>query len=169
MYFRAGTLYSPYINMTWDHNVYNPSVIIINLGINDFFSFHNGPEEYALHPYGESAQDLEEHFISTYVAFVHQVHKVHPKVPIFITRPFNGLHEKSCHDAVLRLNRAGDNIVYWVDTLDWMLDFEKDFHDDHVHPSEIGNKKAALRFKNILCPFLSSQPSSCEPKLEPMF
>lgn len=115
----------------------------MNIGSSDWDSFQTHAETY-----NKTLWELGVGFEETYIAMIKAIRTLaYPKysaatmdssryvytaqnaaagIPIFIMRPFRGQLEQATHTVVDRLQKEGDQSVFWLDTSGW-LNTEVDF------------------------------------------
>ena len=123
---------------TWDFTTYQPSVVVINLGRND---------------YNHAVTDAT--FQSVYTTFLQNIRTKYPAAQILVLRTFRGDLATPTQAAVVARNTAGDSKVHYVDTTNWLTPVT-DFQPDGIHPTDCGQFKASVQLAPIVNPYLNN-------------
>ncbi|HEX7654110.1 MAG TPA: GDSL-type esterase/lipase family protein, partial [Verrucomicrobiae bacterium] len=120
---------------TWNFTNYTARMVVINLGQND----------------GGANGVPGTVFQSDYTNFLAQIRNRYAAAEIFAMRPFLGFMASQIQAAVDLRHAMGDLKVHYVDTTGWLTNGD---YNDGVHPSDLGQIKAANRLKVVLAPYL---------------
>lgn len=124
----------------WNIEEFVPSIIVLNIGTNDFFA--NDKQ-------GVSSTKFVEH----YVRLLGNLRYYHPLAEILVLRPFQGHMEDLVYEAVQSRQRSRDVRLHYVDTNDWIpLNEYFDFLGTKLHPTDHGQKIASDHLTEIIRP-----------------
>ncbi|KAI7852159.1 hypothetical protein BDC45DRAFT_514471 [Circinella umbellata] len=128
--------WSPYDflnNDEWDFSSYEPAVIVILLGQNDY---------------------KENEYTHTLLAFLKRI-RLHLRYTsiLILSEPLGGLVRQS-QDAVYQLNDQGDQDVFFVDTTGW-VQYGSTAFVDTMHLNDVGQDRLARKLAPLLTARLS--------------
>lgn len=124
------------VNPTWDFKSYNPKIVVINLGTNDY-----------------NLKVPKEVFQTTYRKFLKEIRSKFPKAEIFAMRIFAGYYAEETKKVADQLINAGDAKIHYIDTNGWLS--KPDDYIDGTHPNDAAHIKAAEKLSSILKNYLS--------------
>ncbi|GLY30712.1 GDSL-type esterase/lipase family protein [Kineosporia sp. NBRC 101731] len=118
----------------WDFSRYDADAVVINLGTNDAGR-------------GVSNDDFQ----AQYTRLLEEARTKYPAAHLYAFQNLRGRYPAQTRAAVQARNDAGDPLVHFIDTENWLT---ADDYVDGGHPNEAGHAKIAERLVPILAPDL---------------
>lgn len=142
-------------NPAWDFSRYQPDVLIVTLGTNDF-----AWPQWDMDP-GPSYELTEEEFVGGYTAFLEFARSVYPDAEIFALGTFasNSTNQFGrCNSYICQaVTELGDPSIHCIDpgfTGETWLSSGSDFIGDWTHPTVAGNTKIATALSAAITPVM---------------